>query len=84
LGEKIFDRIALKESFSAANGYNTNFLKTNMQGKTGIAHTVLRPSGKVTIEGEVYDAYSTGDFLEAGAPIVVIDHMGTQLKVKRV
>lgn len=82
-GEKVFNRIALKESFSAANGYNSNFLKMDMKGKTGIAHTVLRPSGKVEIEGEVYDAYSTGEYLEAGSAIVVLDHLGTLLKVKK-
>ena len=83
-GEKVFQRIALKDSFSAANGYNANFLATDMKGKTGMAHTVLRPSGKVEIEGNVYDAYSTGEYVEVGSQIFVIDHLGTLLKVKKI
>ena len=83
-GEKVFQRIALKDSFSAANGYNANFLAADMKGKTGIAHTVLRPSGKVEIEGNVYDAYSTGEYVEVGSQIFVVDHLGTLLKVKKV
>ena len=56
--------------------------KTSLMGKEGIAHTILRPSGKVEIEDEIYDAYSRGEHIDKGSTIVVISEEGTSLKVK--
>ena len=50
-------------------------------GKEGIAQTVLRPSGKVWIEGKVYDGISESGFVEKGEPIVVIKSENAQLYV---
>jgi membrane-bound serine protease (ClpP class) len=83
LGEKLFKSIALQTTLDSQSGFNTNFISIEMTGKKGIAHTVLRPSGKVKIEEQIYDAYSGGDYIEAGQNIEVIGHLGTQLKVKR-
>ena len=55
----------------------------SMIGKTGIAYTVLRPSGKVMIEDQLFDAFSRGDFVEKGETIIVIEREGITLKVKR-
>jgi membrane-bound serine protease (ClpP class) len=41
-------------------------------GKKGIAHTLMRPSGKVLIEGEIYDAKSETGYIEKGNPVKVI------------
>ena len=40
-------------------------------GSRGKAVSTLRPSGKIEIEGTIYDAMSSGDFIEREAPIVV-------------
>ncbi|MDZ7646030.1 MAG: NfeD family protein [Cytophagales bacterium] len=45
-------------------------------GKVGKAHTILRPSGKVLIEDEIYDAFTRGDFVEQGDSIEVIGTEG--------
>lgn len=82
MGSALFKRVTLQESLATAEGYTSNFNKENMVGKRGSAYTVLRPSGKVEIDGIIYDAYSQGDFIERGAGIVVVDHMATSLKVK--
>lgn len=50
-------------------------------GKTGITTTVLRPSGKIEIDGTIYDAVSQNDFLEAGTPVKVVKYENTQLYV---
>jgi membrane-bound serine protease (ClpP class) len=55
-----------------------------MKGKTGVAHTVLRPSGKVIIDGKMYDAYTRGEYIEKGETVEVVDHETTSLKVKQV
>lgn len=38
---------------------------------TGVAHTFLRPSGKVMINGKKIDAVTRGEFVEQGTPVVI-------------
>jgi membrane-bound serine protease (ClpP class) len=52
--------------------------------KKGVAHTVLRPSGKILIEGEVYDAFTRGEYIEKGEQVEIIGTEGVTLRVKRV
>jgi membrane-bound serine protease (ClpP class) len=53
-----------------------------LKGQTGIAHSVLRPSGKVEIDGEIYDAVTAGEFIDKGKSIQVIKVEATQLYVE--
>jgi membrane-bound serine protease (ClpP class) len=82
LQSKLFKRVTLQESFETSAGYTSNFNVENMIGKTGVAYTVLRPSGKIEINHIIYDAYSQGDFIDRGSEVIVIDHLATSLKVK--
>lgn len=51
-------------------------------GKTGFAFSDLRPSGKVIIEDEIYDAVSAlNDYIPAGTPIIVLKYQTGQLYV---
>jgi membrane-bound serine protease (ClpP class) len=43
---------------------------------------VLRPSDKVMIDGNLYDAFTLGDYVKKGTAIEVIDDETTSLKVK--
>ena len=52
-------------------------------GKQGKALTVLRPAGKIEVEGTMLDAVSVHDFIDAGEPIVVTKYENTQLYVQR-
>jgi membrane-bound serine protease (ClpP class) len=52
-------------------------------GHEGIAFTILRPSGKVEIEGELYDATALNGFIEKGEQIKVVKHEMAQLFVKK-
>ena len=51
--------------------------------KQGKALTVLRPAGKIEVEGTMLDAVSVHDFIDAGEPIVVTKYENTQLYVQR-
>jgi membrane-bound serine protease (ClpP class) len=51
-------------------------------GREGTAVTVLRPSGKVMIEGEWYDAISESGFIEKGAGIRVVRFENAQVYVE--
>jgi membrane-bound serine protease (ClpP class) len=80
---RFYRKVALVETQDRKKGYTSSFVAhEELVGKTGIAQTVLRPSGKVQIEGKLYDAYTRGDFIEKGQPIEVISDEGPALKVK--
>ncbi len=78
---KFFDRVALKEVQSSSSGFTATSNSQLMIGKIGITASVLRPSGKILIDGDVYDAYTRSAFIEKGIAIVVISTEGTSLKV---
>ncbi len=52
-------------------------------GKIGNAFTDLRPSGKVEIEDETYDAKSEIGFIEKGQKVKVIDYRSGQVYVMK-
>ena len=79
---KFFSRVALTDTMGRDQGYTSNFKTVSMVGKKGIAYTVLRPSGKVLIDDEIYDAYTRGDYIERDQRIIVTSDEGTSLKVK--
>lgn len=54
---------------------------TRLIGKEGVAATVLRPSGKVSIDGESYDAVSDSGFIEKGTPVKVVKFENAQIYV---
>lgn len=52
-------------------------------GEFGQAFTVLRPSGKVMVEGQLFDAVSMSSFIEKGEEIEVIGYENAQLMVRK-
>jgi len=60
-----------------------NIYINELLNKEGIAHTMLRPSGKVKIEDKTYDAVSDGAFIEKGLEIVVYKIENNHLIVKK-
>ncbi len=54
-----------------------------MIGKTGIANTVLRPSGRIEIDGEIFDAKSDIGYIEKGEKVRVVRDETGQLYVEK-
>jgi len=50
-------------------------------GKTGIAHTILRPSGIIEIDGELFDAKAEIGYIEKGEKVRVVRDEAGQLYV---
>lgn len=64
------------------DGYiSSDIRQKDMIGKTGIAFTMLRPSGRIEIDGEIYDAKAEISYIEKGANIKVIRDEAGQLYV---
>ncbi len=80
---KAFTRIALTDTQEADQGYTSTTLSAGMQGKVGVAFTVLRPSGKVMIDAVVYDAFTRGEYVEQGDAIEVISTESSTLRVRK-
>ena len=53
----------------------------DLVGKEGTAATVLRPSGKVIIDGTYYDGVSDSGFIEKGAKVTVVRFENAQVYV---
>ncbi|MEP5613538.1 MAG: NfeD family protein [Cyclobacteriaceae bacterium] len=79
---KFFKRVALQEVQNTREGFTSKPNAESMVGKTGRSHTVLRPSGKIEIDGVVYDAYTRGNYIGENIEVKVISDEGTSLKVK--
>lgn len=79
----IFAQISLNKTLSSNEGYvGTEVLTLNH--RQGVAATVLRPSGKVIIDGSYYDAVSETTFIEKGSSIVVTRSEGGRVYVEEV
>lgn len=84
LNSNIFKRIALQEVQEGSQGYTSTFYKEkSLVGKKGKTYTRLRPSGRIEIDGEIYDAFTRGNFIDEGIEVVVVSDEGTSLKVKK-
>ncbi|MBX2963937.1 MAG: nodulation protein NfeD [Cyclobacteriaceae bacterium] len=82
-GSRFFKRIALTDTQEREKGFTVSAAKESLKGRKGIAQTVLRPGGKVMIDGQLYDAFTRGEFLDKGDPIEVLDDETTSLRVKK-
>lgn len=78
-------RLMLTTEQNVSDGYIGTVTENNsVLGKQGIATTDLRPSGKVNIDGEVYDAMTHGSFITKGAQICVKNISTNQIIVEEV
>jgi len=90
LGKKLFTstlfpHLALNDTQPVSDGFIGVDSKTSMiVGKKGTAHTVLRPSGKIEVFGEIYDAKSEYGFIEKGTEIIVTRYETGQLYVEEI
>lgn len=81
----IFGHLALDSQQLRTEGYKSsdNAYET-MPGKEGIAHTVLRPAGKVKIGDDIFDATAEAGFIDKGDKIKVTKYETSSLFVKKI
>ncbi len=77
-----FRRVSLQHTQARSEGYTVKAQTPVLIGEEGVAFTVLRPSGKVMINDELYDAFTRGDYIEQGMRVVVVSDEGASLRVK--
>ena len=52
-------------------------------GRVGMSSTDLRPSGKVIIEDEIYDAKSEDGFINKGTAVLILRYEAGQVYVMK-
>jgi membrane-bound serine protease (ClpP class) len=77
-----FAHLSLRESLKKEDGYlGVDPEILHLKGKRGVTITTLRPSGKISIEGQNYDALAESGMIDKGTRIVVIRVETAQLYV---
>lgn len=91
LGKKMFtnnvfgDKLALAIEQKSSEGYTVSQPEFNsLIGEEGVAETILRPSGKVRIANDIYDAVAQISYIERGEKIVVVEHENSNLVVTKI
>ena len=77
---KFFKRVALQEVQDTSEGFTSKPIADSMVGKKGKSYTVLRPSGKIEINGVIYDAFTRGNYIGENVDVEVVSDEGTSLK----
>ncbi len=79
-----FNRLVLRTTQDSSKGYvGVDSRESALIGKNGKALTIMRPSGKVTIEGDIYDAVAETGYIEEGEEVTVIKFETAQLFVRK-
>ena len=82
-GSRIGRSFVLQERSDASEGFvAANPAKKSLVGKRGIALCMLRPAGKVQIDGLRVDAVTEGDFIPRGCEVEVLKVEGNRVIVK--
>ena len=80
----LFDRMILSNTNSSTRGYNSKTNHNNLVGKTGLSKSILRPTGRIEIDGNTYDAKSESDFISKDRNVLVTSIKNGHIIVKEI
>jgi membrane-bound serine protease (ClpP class) len=68
-----FNKMVLHNSMPSGEGFHASSAELHqLPGKSGVTLNMLRPAGKVEIEGQIYDARANSGFIDGGKKIIVV------------
>ena len=74
----------LMKSLDNSEGYiGVDMSPAAFVGSHAVTLTDMRPAGKIKIDNNVYDAVSTGDFIDAGSKVKIVRYENAQLYVEK-
>lgn len=80
-----FSWLALNKTQQKSEGFTSAPSEIlNLTGKEGEAYSILRPSGKVMIDGMVYDAVAETSWIPKGAAVKVVRQEAMQIYVRQI
>ena len=80
----LFDRMILSNKDSSTRGYKSKTNYDNLVGKSGLSKSILRPTGRIEINGNIYDAKSESDFISKDRNILVTRIKNGNIIVKEI
>lgn len=82
----LFRRIALTDTQRKEDGYTVQpeEQRNTLLGKQGVTTSVLRPTGRASIENELYVVESESEFIERGIEVVVSKVDSNRILVRKV
>jgi len=79
-----FGQLVLAPTLSTDTGYTSADTHTEWLGRTGVAITGLRPSGTAEIDDNRIDVYTSGEYIEKGTAVEVVEVRGSRVRVREV
>ena len=79
-----FKKISLDNIQDSDKGFTSKISNNDIIGKKGKSFTILRPSGKVIIENKIFDASTSGEYIDKNKNIEVVENEGSSIKVKQI
>lgn len=80
-----FGHLALDTVQDKEDGYTSaDKIYASMIGKQGKTYTILRPSGKIIIDDEIFDATALTSYIDKGEDIEVVKYANAQLFVRKI
>jgi len=77
--------LGLSDELRSSDGYSASESTYNLLiGKNGMALTILRPSGKIEVDGEQYDATAQIGYIEKGEKVRIVAYENMQFVVRKV
>jgi membrane-bound serine protease (ClpP class) len=84
LAETRFGSLALRTGLESDKGFTSQDMRNEKYvGREGVAQTILRPSGKININGDILDATAEHGYIEAGEKVKVSKFENAQLFVRK-
>jgi len=80
----MLNKYVLNKSQDIKDGYISSSISNKLTSKTGESLTDLRPSGKVMIEDEMFDAIAAYGYINKGEKIKVTKHESAQIYVVKI
>ncbi len=78
----IWNKFILRDALKTEEGYVSHATRKDLLGQTGKAATPLRPSGTALFGDERVDVVTDGEFVAAGASVVVVQVDGVRIVVR--
>lgn len=80
---KFIKPLVLNDSLNSEEGFSSSKNYDCLVGKIGTAKSVLRPSGKVEIDGNTYNVVTEGEFVDPGVQIRIAEVSGSRIVVEK-
>ncbi|MBL4625265.1 MAG: nodulation protein NfeD [Flavobacteriales bacterium] len=85
LNSKLFGSLILETSLNKEDGFiSVDSSEFELIGREGITTTILRPVGKIEIDGNIYDASAESGYIEQGEKVKVVRFETAQLFVRSI